>query len=124
MAEQSFFERWSRVIKNTKLTERDPAWQKAIDYMINEGDLEPTMMQELSFAVMEDIVFRKGINGDDEEISTYELLIELGRWVERNTYDYLGSYFFNTGDVMLAYLMATQYALFWNGERWGSPRGS
>lgn len=135
LEEKDFFGKWSDVIKRMKFTEREPFWQKAIVHMIKEGDLEPTMMLSLPFGIMEGIIFAKGIKG--EECSIWGLLTDLTNWindgqtneessqsVSKNIANYLSLYFFDGADTMLAYLMASQYALFWNGERWGIPEST
>lgn len=110
------YDGWSRIIKNIKLTEREPVWQKAITIMIDEGDLAPTAFLTLSQECLQNIVFAKGIN--DDEVSIYEILTDLANWVQAgdNIAWYLSRYFFDGADVMLAYVMATQYGLYWNGD--------
>lgn len=111
---KDFYTNWSEMIKNIKLTEREPMWQKAIVIMIKEGDLEPTIQLSLSQEHLQDMIFAKGVKG--EEASIYSILIDIAEWVKLNTFDYLARNFYNGADVTLAYIMATQYDLYWDGD--------
>lgn len=110
----NYFDRWSEIIKNTELPKREPMWQKAIDILISEDAMEPTISSELTQEQLQEIVYY------DKDVSAYEILTDIARWINAGDtlYLYLGRYFFNCNDVWLAYAMATRIALFWNGEDW------
>ncbi len=57
----------------------------------------------------------ESLDGDEE--SAYSLLTKLGLWTDQNV-DYLGQYFFDVDEVALAFVMATQFNKWWDGEEW------
>ncbi len=54
---------------------------------------------------------------DTDEESAYSLLTKLGLWTDQNSV-YLGQYFFDVDEVALAFIMATQFHKWWNGDDW------
>jgi len=110
-----FYTKWSKVIKNMELPKREPMWEKAIDVMNAEGDCELTMRLTLPMEHIEDMLFEKGVNG--EEASIYDIFTDIAKWINCvDMTDYLCRNFHNGAEVMLAYFMATQYGLFWDGD--------
>lgn len=53
------------------------------------------------------------------EDSIYDNIKDLSNWIETEMdADYLWRFFFDLGDVLLAYIMATQYSKVWDGNKW------
>ena len=111
---QDFFSKWEQVIKNTKLDSREPVWEQAIRHIMSEGDMSGTMARELSQSWIQDIIMEKGAD------SIYEMFADLSHWMNNEVIlaDYLSLYFTDGNEIWLAYLMATSYELYWNGETW------
>lgn len=112
---KSYFDKWSEVIKNTPLKSREPLWEQAIKYLVDEGDMGPTMQYELTQANIQDMIL-EGHYGD----SIHELLQEFGKWLLSawgETRFYVCR-FTDANELWLAYLMAVWHDMEWNGEKW------
>lgn len=110
-----------------KLPEREPMWEQAMKVMATEGDLGPTMRRSLPMEHLVDMIFAKGVHG--QEVSIYDIFTDLSIWINNddNMPHYLSRYFHDGAEVMLAYVMAIQYGLFWGGDvgvnagKWVTP---
>ncbi len=104
------FEGWSKAIKNIKLRERDPMWDKAMKFLIAEGDLEPTMYDELTQHQIQRIILDR-----DSIDDICNLFIDFAKWIESIRLDTTIPQRFDRGnELWLLFLMATYYAKQWD----------
>ena len=111
-----FFGKWSKVIKKIEFPKREPMQEQAIEFLVSEGAMEPTIRMELSTEEIDVIIT------NETDCSSYDLISECGKWIDAgdNTANYLSLYFFKTNEVWLAYLMAVFYAKMWDGKEWAN----
>ncbi len=109
------FDRWSEVIKNMKMKSREPMWDQAIKHLVSEGAMEPTLYLTLTQGQIQNTM----LEGDDSS-DIHNLFIDFSKWLI-SSWGELRFYVmrFKSGDELwLAYLMAVNYAMEWDGETW------
>jgi len=112
----NFYDRWENVISNIDLGSREPVWQKAIDIMIEEGDLEPTMSRELSQDWIQEIIIEKSTEPACSSI--VGVVSEFSRWFIGVRIDSLPDYVVSGKELWLLYLMLLYYNMAWSGNEW------
>jgi hypothetical protein len=110
---KSNFEGWSEVIKNTPLRSREPMWDQAIEYLVSEGAMEPTVYDTLTSDQIAEMMQREGY-------SICGTIINFGIWVKASETRLMQCYNDFMNELWLAYLMETHYAMQWDGENWVS----
>ena len=102
-------------IEDIPMRKREPMWDGAIKHLMSEGAIGPTMQYELTQGQIQEIIIQLS-----PKFTIHELVIHFGNWMVSDmgvTRFYVLR--FTTGaELWLAYLMATRYALKWNGEAW------
>ena len=108
MKEKNTFKDWSKVIKNIQTNTPEPMWDQAIKHLISECAMEPTMAMELSQGQIQEIILESYDGG------ILDLFQDFGRWIGVSMSQSLSK----GNEIWLAYLMATRYAMQWDGENW------
>ena len=111
--EPSTFEEWTAVMSGIDLNEREPLWDQAIEYLVSECAIEPTICIGLSSDQIAQICKSDGY-------SICCTIVDFGIWVKANQIEYLDQIQFSddVGEIWMAYLMATRYAMKWDGCNW------
>jgi hypothetical protein len=117
MSENNFQE-WCKVIKDIPMRKRDPMWDQAIKYLVSECAMEPTIYDTLTQGQIQGMILEAG-----PQLNIWGLFQDIGAWVEHQcTHTEYAMRFSSGAELWLAYLMATRYALEWNGEEWVGVR--
>ena len=90
---------------------REPMWDKAIKLLVAEGDLEPTVYNELTQHQIQRIILDKENDGGD----ICNLFIDFAEWIKYIKNETTVTWHFGRGnELWLLFLMATYYAKQWD----------